>query len=315
VDNRVIQVPASLLLDPDQTAPVKVIWMALRLHPEAGPAKVEALTGLCRHTVLNGLAQLAEFPRPRGGPRVQMPVALLAERGVRAPAKVLYGLVQILPNFRGSRGQFTYAALGALTKLSTNTLKRAMIDLSGAGWVSTTQKTRLSPIILKLGTPEGRRSEAEAAVAQRRLRRANFGGEAIMQEYLSLLVESRDFADNIRPGFLVNPLTQERLELDRFYRSKMVAFEFHGDQHEHVSGRFTQAEVDNQRLRDLIKAGLCLYEGIHLVIVHAEDLTLQAMSRKAGRCLPLRDLAGKGRLIDLLEDASIKYRAAVRAAG
>jgi len=314
VDNRVIHVPASLLFDPDQTAPAKVIWMALHLHPDAGPAKVEALTGLSRHTVLKGFARVAAFPHPHGGPRVQIPVALLAERGVRARAKVLYGILQTLPSFRGRAGQFTYAGLAALTKLGPNTLKRAIIELDGSGWVRPIQRSRLSPIIFKLGTPALRRSEAEALVAERRLKRASYGGEAIMQEYLSLLIDSQDFADNIRPGFLISPLTQERLEVDRMYRSLKVAFEFHGDQHDRASGRFTQRQVDDQRLRDLIKAGLCVYEGIQLVIVRTEDLSLQGMFRKIGQRMPLRDLAGLERLIDLLESASIKYQASAHTA-
>ncbi|HYG60503.1 MAG TPA: winged helix-turn-helix transcriptional regulator [Symbiobacteriaceae bacterium] len=330
MDNRVIDVPASLLLDPDLTAPAKVIWMALQLHPDAGPARLEALTGLSRHTVLDGLARVAGLPRPRGGPGggargdsrcdsrggpcVQMPVALLAERRMRPSAKVLYGLLQTLPTSRGRSGQFTYASLGAQTGLSPNTLKRAISELEDSGFIRTSRKTRLSPVTFKLGTPALRRSEAEAIVAERRLKRASYGGEAIMQEYLSLLIDSKDFADNTRPGFLINPLTQERLELDRFYRSPKVAFEFHGDQHDRASGRFTQREVDDQRLRDLIKAGLCVYEGIHLVIVRAEDLSLQGMIRKIGQHMPLRDLDGLERLIDLLEGESMKYQASAHAA-
>lgn len=312
MDSKVLQVPASLLLNPAGTAPAKLVWMALRLHPDAGPAKVEALTGLSRHTVLNGLAQAADLRHPREGPRTQIPVALLAEKRVRAPAKLLYGLLQTLPTFRSMHGQFTYRDLAGLTRLSPNTLKRAMSELIGSGWVRLTQKTRLSPFHFKLGTPEQRSREAEAAVASRRLKRAKFGGEAIMQEYLSLLIDSTDFTDNARPGFLVNPLTQERLELDRFYRVDKVAFEYHGEQHERATGRFTQKQVDDQRLRDLITAGLCVYEGIHLVIIRAEDLSLQGMIAKVGSCMPLRGLAGQERLIDVLENASIAYLAGVQ---
>lgn len=315
MDNRFIQVPASLLLDPNLTTQNKVIWMVRHLLPEADPARVQALTGFCRQTVLNGLAWVAGFPAPRGWPKVRMPVALLTEPGVGARAKEIYGFLQTVPTFRGNRGQFTYAGLSAMTRLGPNTLKRAMADLTGSGWVRTTQKSRLGPIHFKLGTPEQRRREAEAAVAERRLRRALYGGEAIMQEYLSLLVDSKDFADNIRPGFLVNPLTQERLELDRYYRSHQVAFEFHGDQHDRASDQFSQRDVDDQRLRDLIKAGLCVYEGIRLVIVRAENLSLQGMIRKIGQGMPLRDLTGQERLIDHLEDASLKYVASARPAG
>ncbi|HWI60707.1 MAG TPA: hypothetical protein VNT75_02580, partial [Symbiobacteriaceae bacterium] len=106
-----------------------------------------------------------------------------------------------------------------------------------------------------------------------------------------------------------NPKTGERLELDRFYRTARVAFEFHGSQHSHASERFSQAEVDTQIQRDLIKAGLCVYQEIHLVIVRAEDLSLSGMTRKVGRWMPLRPLAGHEPLVDLLEEKSLTYRA------
>jgi hypothetical protein len=33
VEKRTVQVPVSLLADPDQTASTKVVWMAMRLSP------------------------------------------------------------------------------------------------------------------------------------------------------------------------------------------------------------------------------------------------------------------------------------------
>jgi len=302
-----------MLLDPAQTASAKVVWMALQLHPAARSAELEVHTGLSRHTVLSGMGQVTAGHHPTGGFRVRVPGALLAERTVGAPAKVLYGLLQATPNFRGQVGQFTYAGLHSLTQLGRNTLKRAIAELVGAGWVQVTQAGRLSPIHFTLGSPERKRSQAEAAEAVRRLKRAKFGGEALMQEYLSLLIDSDQFTDNARPGFLVNPLTRERLELDRFYLPN-VAFEFNGTQHYHATGRFSQEEADAQHLRDLIKAGICLHRGIHLVIVQAEDLSLQGMTKKIGPLMPLRNLVGHEPLINLLENAGLTYYASVDAA-
>lgn len=303
-----IQVPVSVLQGPDQAASTKVVWIALRLHPAAGPAKLEVRTGLSRHTVLSGLSQVAGCNPAPGGPRVKVPGALLAERSVGAQAKVLYGLLQATPGFRGQGGRFTYASLCSLTQLGRNTLKRAIAELVGARWVQVTQASRLSPIDFTLGSPEQARSLAEAAMAKRRLKRARFGGEAIMQEYLSLLIDSDQFTDNARPGFLLSPLTRERLELDRFYPPN-VAFEFHGAQHDRATTRFSQEEADAQQLRDLIKAGICLYQSIHLTIIRAEDLSLQGMTKKIGQSMPLRTLAGHEPLIDLLTEASMSYRA------
>lgn len=307
-----MQVPVSLLLDPDQTASAKVVWMALRLYPTAGPAELEVRTGLSRHTVLSGLGQVTRYKRAPGGPRVHVPGALLADRSVGSQAKVLYGILQTTANFRGQGGQFTFTSLCSLTRLGRNTLKRAMGELVGVGWVQIRQPGRLSPIHFTLGSPERRRSLAEAAMAGRRLKRARFRGEAIMQEYLSLLIDSDHFTDNARPGFLVSPLTGERLELDRFYPPN-VAFEFHGAQHDGATNRFSQAEADAQHVRDLIKAGICLYRGIHLIIIRSEDLSLQGMTRKIGQSMPLRNMAGHEQLVSLLEEVSLSYRASAEA--
>ncbi|HWI52861.1 MAG TPA: hypothetical protein VNT01_12055 [Symbiobacteriaceae bacterium] len=314
MNTRVIKVPVSLLLDPAQTPTTKVIWMAQRLHPAAGPAELQTQTGLSRHTVLTGLTLVKAYNRPPGGPRVSIPGALLAERSVGARAKVLYGLLQTTEHFRGRRGQFTYATLSAGTQTSPNTLKLAMFQLAGAGWVQTNQAKRLDPLKFTLGTPAQMRSQAEAALADRRLKRGQFTGEAIMQEYLSLLIDSNQFTDNARPGFLINPQTGERLELDRYYQPHKVAFEFHGTQHERATARFTQAMVDAQHQRDLVKAGICLYEGIHLVIIRADDLSLRGMTRRIGQCMPLRNVDGHELLIDLLEETSLTYRAEAAAA-
>ncbi len=301
-----VDVPLSVLLDPDETAATKVVWIARRLDPAAGPSELEARTGLTRPTVLSALGRLKAPSRQAAGPRVAVPVALLADRSVGAQAKVLYGVLQAIPGARGQSGRFTYASLCEFTKLNRNTLKGAVADLSDAGWIRVDQANRLQPLRFTLGTPELRRGLAEAAMADRRLKRAEYGGEAIMQEFLSLLIDSDRFTDNARPGFLINPLTGERLELDRYYLPDL-AFEFHGEHHFRATERISQKESEAQRLRDLIKAGLCVYEGIHLVVVRAKDLSLQGMLKKVGKLRPIRDLTGHEPLIDVLEDASIRY--------
>jgi hypothetical protein len=313
VDKGTIDVPAALLLDPEPTAATKVLWMALRLHPGACPTQLEALTGLS-HPTIASLTGTAARLRPPVGPRVRVPSLLLAEPTVGARAKVLYGLLQATPGFWGHGGRFTYPGLAAATGLSPNTLKPAAADLVNAGWLRLEQKTWLSPIRFTLGSPAWRRSLASAAAARRRLKRGKFKGEALMQEYLSLLVGSTQFTDNARPGFLESPVSGERLELDRFYPLHKVAVEFNGTQHDEETEQYSRELVDAQRLRDVIKAGLCVYQGIHLVIIHTADLSLQGILAKIGGWLPLRDLAGHEPLIDLLEEASIGYIANAKGA-
>lgn len=311
--NRSISVPVALLLDPDLTASFKVLWIATHLTPTVDLAELEQLTGLSRPTVVAGLALTKGLNRSVTGPRVKIPTALLAERAVRPQAKLLYGLLQTLPSLRHQSGFFTYTSLVAYTQLSRNTLKQAIAELAGAHWIQTNQANRISPIEFTLSTPERMRGLEAVRRAEGRLKRSRERGEALMKEYLSLLIDSDTFTDNARPGFLINPLTEERLEFDRFYPPS-VAFEYHGDQHDRPTKRFNEAAVKEQQLRDLIKAGLCMYGGIRLVIVRAEDLSLKGMQRRIGQYLPLRELAGHGALIDLLEEMSCRYYAATEAA-
>lgn len=90
------------------------------------------------------------------------------------------------------------------------------------------QLTR-APLAFTLLNPALQRQEAALNAAVRRLPRARFDGEAIMREYLNVLVDSDEFPDNVRPGFLVNPYTGERMEFDRYYPPH-VALEFQGPQ-------------------------------------------------------------------------------------
>lgn len=308
MEHRVLRVPIALLQDPDLTASVKVIWMARRLNPESTAAQVEALTGISRKTVLVGLGQLASKRRYPATPYVLLPEALLSQRHLNARAKLLYGLLQTLSSFRSERGEFTYTELCDQTGLSRNTLKQALAELVAARWIRASPADRRGALRFSLGHPHTEQSLAEAATADRRLKRAKFRGEAIMKEYLSLLIDSDQFTDNARPGFLINPLTDQPLELDRFYPPK-VAFEYHGSQHDEPDGKFSPEEVKAQQIRDYIKAGICLYRGITLLIIRAEDLSLERMDERIGRLLPRRDLTGHEPLIDLLERSSIVYQA------
>ena len=87
-----------------------------------------------------------------------------------------------------------------------------------------------------------------------------------------------------------------------------VGFEFSGYQHYRATELQNQETVDRQRVRDAIKRVLCAENGVDLVVVHAQDLSVSAMLKKAGKLLPLRSLVGAGPLIRLLERASAEYQ-------
>ena len=180
--------------------------------------------------------------------------------------------------------EFTYTQLAQVTGLDRRTVTKAIRCLSAAGWLTVTRGSHRRPVRCQLKDPRLAGSETELQKAKRRLQKATFAGEAIMREFLTLLVDSEEYEDDAAPGFLVNPLTGERLQLDRYYPPS-VAFEFNGPQHYGPTELYSAEEAEKQRARDLIKMGLCAQRGIHLVIVHTEDLSLSGMKQKIGNLL------------------------------
>lgn len=316
----VVQMPVSLLLDPGLTASAKLVWMVLSLGP-ATPALLDVRSGLDRKTVTKGLTRLgaagwcsaasgkpaAALDRAPSDPRMVMPLDLLADRGVGVLGKILYGILQATPEFQDPTGRFTYASLSGLAHTTPRTAKGAVSQLVRAGWLMVAQVNQLAPVRFALTSPTAASSKAEVVRAQQRLDEAPFFGEQLMREFLSLLVASDEFEDNAAPGFLVNPWTDERMELDRFYPPG-VAFEFNGPHHYGATDRVSAVEAARQRGRDYMKLGICTTRGISLVVIHPEDLSLEGMQQKLGHLLPLRDLKGHEPLIAHLEKVSRRYR-------
>lgn len=317
--SRYIRVSATLLLDPGLSAAAKVLWAVKLSSGDKGPEGLASLAGVSWKTARRRLAGAhpagAPAPAPGGHPagvRVSLPAVMLSDPHLGAQAKVLYGLLQVTPGFRWPVGCFTYVALRTMTGHGIATLKRAVANLTTAGWLEAGQKSPRGPVTFTLVNPEVAQRKNALAMAKWRIKRAEYKGEAIMREYLTLLVDSADYNDNATPAWLVNPFTDERLQLDRFYESAGVAWEFNGPQHYDKTPRFAKSSLARQRARDHMKAGQCADRGIRLIVVHAEDLTLEGMSAKVGNLLPRRDLTGCDALIQHLKERSEQHREEAR---
>lgn len=302
-----VKIPVAVLLDPELTAAAKL----LQVVNSRGLAGDATAFGLSRQTVRRHSA----IPRsPTGGPRVGIPRALLTSPELSAQAKVLYGVLQHTPGFRWPAGRFTYVELRRLTGHSIATLKLAVAALAGAGWLEVSQTGLRGPVAFTLGNPEVAQRQYEYALVKQRIAMAPLDrkGETLMREYLSQLVDSSEYDDDAVPGWLVNPFTNVQMHLDRYYIKLGVAWEFNGPQHYVKTPRFGAETVARQRARDHMKAGLCADQGVRLIVVHAEDLTLEAMSQKVGDLLPRRSLEGAGAILSLLRDKADGYREKAR---
>ncbi len=287
-----IKAPVPLLLDPELPASVKVLWLTSQLYRR--PSEIQAATGFSRTTILKGKAMLASRSWPKAA-TVPLPTELLEDPGVGAQAKVIYGILKL----RGGSGQFTYPALSNEIGLAAKTIRSGVTELAGSCWLRVSQKNRLAPVEFSLGTPEA----VEVERVRRRIRRAENTGEQIMREYLTLLVEDRNYEDGGYTGFLINPFTAEPLQLDRYYRVG-VAFEFNGPGHYQSDNG---AELARQKARDYMKAGMCRDAGIALQVVHPGDLSLKGMRQKIGELLPTRDIKGDEPMARMLQAEARRY--------
>jgi DNA-binding Lrp family transcriptional regulator len=320
VPNPSIMAPASVLLAPDLSASLKLVWLAGR-ETDKQTATLAQRSGLSPRTIVKVLAELEASHWLAADPRlnpettlVPMYADLLAARRISPQSKLFYGCLQLTPGFDRSPATFRFAELSALTGCSLPTVRNCIRQLEAAGWLRTTQETERRPVAFSLHNPIIDHAEAEVAAVRRRLRGA-WRGEALMREYLSVLVDCQEFHDNAAPDFLINPQTDALLQLDRFYPSHSVAFEFNGKQHYEKTERFSAESALQQRVRDLMKIGLCANSGIKVVTVHAEDLGLEGMQHKVGSLLPLRELAGHEQLIAYLEARSKRYRSSAKSDG
>ena len=328
-----LQVPIALLLSRELTPAAKAIWIALRLDEvrqrkrSHSPTQLARRIGIARSTVYEALAALTragwcvehkrralarqrirtQLCRATSTRFVRLP-AQLAEspRELRPQALVCFGLLQTLDGFEEGKGAFKWAELKGATGLDTRTLKRAVNELVAAGWLTIRQENRLAPVVFALHHPD----VAWRRAAERRLQKHPHTGQALMQEFLNLIVDSSEFVEDGSTGFLLNPRTQHLMQFDRFYPLHRVAFEFNGRQHYEETEIFSKEQVSAQRERDKTKRAICAAKGITLVVVHAEDLSLGGMLRKVPDVLPKRDLRGFSSTIRHLESVARRYRTA-----
>lgn len=296
-----VPVPDALLLDPALSESAKLLWILLQQDPP------HAQVYLTSHTIRRGLAQLratgwlSRAAAP-GNPHALVPDDLLLETQLGIQPKLLYGTLQLTPGFTYPRGQFRYTDLAHIGR---NTAKRAIRALREHGWIETAQTNQLHPIHFALLNPVEARRQLEVDLAEQRLNAAAFLGEALMREYLSLLIDSDQYEENAAPGFLVNPFTGERLQYDRYYPPS-VAFEFNGPQHYRPTDRYP--EYLRQQGRDYIKQGISATRGITLITLQPQDLTLSHLQSRLQGLLPLRKLDQHAPLIAYLESVSRRYR-------
>ena len=111
------------------------------------------------------------------------------------------------------------------SSLGRHRVVRACRILGKAGWLNLIKQGRT---IRPVGAVPTVLQEKMIAELKTRLSMAQFKGEFLLKSALDLWVDSDNFVDNARPPFLINPLTDEPLEIDRYYPEDRVGIEYNG---------------------------------------------------------------------------------------
>lgn len=193
---------------------------------------------------------------------------------------------------------------------SHETIRRSVRRLIDTGWAyAHTEPNRSRGIIVVPWMPE----PVERAIATELAQVRNdilYFGEWLAKCLLDWCVKDHDYRDNARPRWLVSPDDGERLELDRWYRSANVAFEFQGSQHFEKGQRFsrTGAELSRRMQLDAIKSRLCAMHKVELIELTAEDLDCYRIREKVAGKLPLIPVKETGPLFRELMGMCQSYR-------
>ncbi|MEW6547779.1 MAG: ArsR family transcriptional regulator [Bacillota bacterium] len=239
---------------------------------------------------------------------VYVPVGLVRDPALPPEAKVTYLVLASFCSRANRRCSPTREELMKMVGVRSPTSMRSYLRmLAERGWLEFEYVRRTRRTVFILHDVELDRIRRDLDLIRRRLDRAEFKGEAIMKEWLTLTVDSDDYTDNARPGFLVNPLTGERMEYDRWYTCG-VAFEFNGPQHSGPTEAYPDTDKARQTMaRDLMKRGLSEQHEVKLVTIRPEDLSYTGIRRKGEGLLPLRDIPEDDPRVVFLNEVSALY--------
>jgi len=137
---------------------------------------------------------------------------------------------------------------------------------------------------------------------------ANLKSEFLLRNLLLFWVDTDRQVYNVRPKYLENPLTEQRMEYDCLIND-VLAIEFNGEQHERLTEKYKDPEaLKNQKARDLMKQALSSQNGITLITVTAKDLSVQGIRKALPPGTPIHCVDIQGPYAKELERLCSSYR-------
>lgn len=200
--------------------------------------------------------------------------------------------------------------IAASTGRARETIRSSVSRLVDAGWAYIhipPGQTRGGVVIPWM--PMNVEEQLASALAERRTSVLYFG-EWLMRCLLDLCVKDLAYYDNAYPQWQTTP-EGKRLQLDRWYYSANVAFEFQGQQHFQKDNEFVKTDADLSRRFDLDgeKIRLCSLHGVELIELQAADLDFHRIQAKLAGKLQLVPVRERGPLFRTITGMCRQYTA------
>ena len=229
---------------------------------------------------------------------ISLPHALVTDNSIDPRAKALYlSLIAHKPS--------SVRELATCASISRNLVTKLIYSLDKTGWV-VIHETPHKNIMIPTQPPEIQKANLDYARDSDKM--SPRSGENKMNLMLDLIVDVSPCIYNARPWFLQNPKSKEFLEYDRLDPEAMRAWEFDGRQHYEVTRDFPDGhDLRQVQERDKLKARLSRENGVSLITITAEDLTLENMLNKTPEDVPIKLIDVNGIYAKGLEQMCLQY--------
>jgi hypothetical protein len=177
------------------------------------------------------------------------------------------------------------SGLARIAKLDRKTVATACRNLSRHGWmkmVPTAYKKKIRPAALiphsaQLVMAKDLEEEYEMKVNK---------GEYLANKRMDWSLKNDEYITNARPGFLINTMSNEKMEYDRYDKENRFATEYNGDQHYRATGDYDENDVRLQATRDHVKKSISIQYGVTLLELTSDDLRPGVLEEKLDELVP-----------------------------
>ncbi len=228
---------------------------------------------------------------------LEIPADLIRESRLPLAAKALYMSILQL-------GICSMQELSVAAGISRESARRLVGLLVATGWVRVGGRKKLKMIV----AIRPKNTQMDLAFRLREVRSCVYPvGETLSKMILDVLVDDDRYVDNARPPFLQHRETGEYMELDRWYYEHRVGEEYEGIQHFEVTKFTTVEKLKEIQARDAMKAEICVAEGIHLMIITEDDLSIDGILAKIPPQLPKAHFDRSDAYVRTLDELSREY--------